>query len=367
MLNADSLDCALTAIYDTALDHDAMSGALGQLAQTFRCHFADAFRRTRDYSAWHGVQVGLDEQDYQSVFLGHWASTNVWGTRRPPVRAGDLVTTASVITRAELERKAMFAEYLAPRRLHEGLRFDIWADDGWVESVSLLRPWSAGSYSAEELRAAAVLMPHLRRAAAVRRRVQQEQEMASAGLSALEHVRMGMLLLARDGRLLHANAAGTALLRSGAVGAGPDGVAAGSASETRSLQALVHAAGGPGPRSGSLRIAGGPGQAALSIIAMPVRPDARLMWGTVRPAVLLCVIDRSAAASAPVERLAALFGLTPAEAALATQLCAGQDVREIAQSTRRSLNTVRSLLARLMAKTETNRQAELVRLLSMVL
>lgn len=366
MLSAESLDRALTAIYDTALDQRAMPGALGQLAQTFRCHFADSFRRNKDYSAWHGVQIGLDEQDYQAVFLGHWAPTNVWGTRRPPIRAGDIVTTGSVITRADLERKSMYAEYLAPLRLHEGLRFDIWADDGWVESVSLLRPWSAGPYSAEELTAASVLMPHLRRAAAVRRRAQQYQELASAGLAALDQVRMGMLLLTRDGRLLHANAAGTTLLRSGVVGAGPDGLATGSVPETRALRALIYAAGRAGPRSGSLRITAGPDGASLSVVAIPVRPDGQLAWGTIQPAVLLCVIDRTAEASASVERLIALFGLTPAEAALATQLCAGQDVREIAQTTRRSVNTVRSLLTRLMAKTDTNRQAELLRLLSMV-
>ena len=107
MLDTDSLDRVLTAIYDTVLDEAALPVALGHLARTFRCHFADSFRRTRDYSVWHGVQVGLDENDYQNVFLGHWAPANVWGIRRPPTHAGDIVPTGGVITRAELERKAM--------------------------------------------------------------------------------------------------------------------------------------------------------------------------------------------------------------------------------------------------------------------
>ncbi len=366
MLSSDDLDATLTAIYDTALDDTAKPVALHKLAGLFGCHFADTYRRTRDYSAWHGVQVGLDEQEYQDVFLGHWARTNVWGTRRPPTRAGDIVTTASVISRSDLERKPMYADYLAARNLNEGLRFDIWADEDWVESVSLLRPWSAGAYSPEELRAAQTLMPHLRRAALIRRQTQQNQELASAGLASLEHVRMGMLLLGKDGRLVYANGAGSVLLRSGAIGLGADGIFSATSSHTRQLRALVHAASGREPKSGSLQIPAQPDTTALSIVVMPLRQDGSIVWGPVSPTVLVCVIDRSIETSAPIERLTALFGLTPAEAALAAQLCAGQDVRAIAHATHRSVNTVRSLLTRLMFKTDTNRQAELVRLLGMV-
>jgi DNA-binding CsgD family transcriptional regulator len=66
----------------------------------------------------------------------------------------------------------------------------------------------------------------------------------------------------------------------------------------------------------------------------------------------------------PQAQLVALFGLTQAEAALAAGLLAGLELRDIAEQSGRSINTVRSQLATLMAKTETGRQAELVRLLS---
>lgn len=376
MLTAERLDQTLSAIYDTALDETALPAALQSMAGLFSCHFADAYRRARDYSVWQGVQVGLDEVEYQTVFLGHWALMNVWGKRRPPVRAGDIVTTQSVMTKSELKRSVMYVDYLDQRSLHQGLRFDIWADDGWVEDFSFLRSWAAGPYSSDELRAAALLMPHLRRVAALRRRTAHTEGLASAGLSALEHVRMGMMLLGRDGRLLHANAAGVALLRTGRIKIGPDGVSAGSGTQMRALRAMIHAAtgtvggvdssAGGGAQSGSLRVMAGPDGAALSVVALPVRRDGMMTWGGANAAVLLCIIDRGAEASASAARLTALFGLTPAEAMLATKLCGGQDVREIADATQRSVNTVRSLLTRLMAKTDTNRQSELVRLLSMV-
>ena len=49
---------------------------------------------------------------------------------------------------------------------------------------------------------------------------------------------------------------------------------------------------------------------------------------------------------------------------LAGELLAGFDLREIAERSGRSFNTVRTHLARLLAKTDTRRQSDLVRLLA---
>ena len=55
------------------------------------------------------------------------------------------------------------------------------------------------------------------------------------------------------------------------------------------------------------------------------------------------------------------FGLTAAEAKVAEDLIAGWSPKQIAERQGRSLHTVRSHLARLMSKTQTGRQADLLR------
>ena len=100
---------------------------------------------------------------------------------------------------------------------------------------------------------------------------------------------------------------------------------------------------------------------------MPLRRltlDALLM--PEQPAVLLCVTDPASRHHPPAALLASLFGLTTAESELAARLLAGFDLRAIAEETGRSINTIRNLLARVMAKTETNRQSELMRVLSVL-
>ena len=134
------LQAVLSSIYDTALSADAWPAALERLRALFRCHFADAFQRTSDYASWRGIQSGLEERDYQDVFLGYWVQNNVWGKRRPTRNSGDIVTTREMISDRELQRSDMYSEFLRPRQLQEGLRLDVWADAHGVEDVSLLRP-----------------------------------------------------------------------------------------------------------------------------------------------------------------------------------------------------------------------------------
>ena len=58
-----------------------------------------------------------------------------------------------------------------------------------------------------------------------------------------------------------------------------------------------------------------------------------------------------------------VFGLTPAEAAVAAALCAGRSVAHHARQCGISVHTSRTLLRNAMAKTDTHQQSELVSLI----
>ena len=99
----------------------------------------------------------------------------------------------------------------------------------------------------------------------------------------------------------------------------------------------------------------------LTLVTVPLKADAE--WTSIRaPALMALVADPNTAAPS-LGQLSSLFGLTEAEADLASALLAGHDLREIAEARNRSIHTVRNHLARLMGKTETTRQSELMLLL----
>jgi len=370
MLERGDLSDIIGLVYDAALDQAAWPTLLGRLAGLFNSHFADSFRRTQDYSAFGGVPFGLDIADYDDVFLGFWVKRNVWGTRRPVVRAGDVVSTRQMTPVADLLRSEMYNEYLAARGLHEGLRLDIWAGEGWIEDISLLRPWSAGAFTDGEIGLARDLMPHLQRAAEMSRRLRRAEALAECGLAALEQVATAFLLLDRFGRLIHANASACSLLaEQDGLSVTAAGLAAATQPITSRLRALVDGAcGRPADKAvaGAIRLSRPSGRPPLALVALPLRQGQSLPgpgWGDV-PSVLVCVTDPASGARPPQAQLIALFGLTQAEAALAGDLLDGHELRDIAQASGRSINTVRSQLATLMAKTDTGRQSELVRLLA---
>ena len=57
------------------------------------------------------------------------------------------------------------------------------------------------------------------------------------------------------------------------------------------------------------------------------------------------------------------FSLTPAEAKVATRICSGLSVKDIAHTHHTSTNTVKSQLQRVLDKTGAKRQSDLIRLL----
>jgi len=81
---------------------------------------------------------------------------------------------------------------------------------------------------------------------------------------------------------------------------------------------------------------------------------------------MVALLDRENRSGPNPHTLQKMFGLTGAETNLALRLAQGDAPLEIAQSSRLSRTTIRSQLASLFAKTETNRQSELLALLARI-
>ena len=355
----------LDSIYTSAMTPDHWPTTLELMAGTFRATFADRFFRTHDRSAFQGVAWGLDPLDYQRGFLDTWVRRNIWGSKHPVRVAGEVVSTRQMVPKDELVGTEIYNEYLAPRGLHEGLRVSLWVGAAGVEYLSMLRPWSAGAFGAQEVALARAMLPHLQRAVVVSRRLHEAEALAAAGLSALDRLHHAVVLLTASGRSLHVNPAGQRLLETAdGLGHGPDGLIASTQQHTGQLARLLQRAGGAGGRAvaGALRLPRPSGRTPLALVAMPV--TSAVAWdGGTRPAVMLCITAPDAPIPVEERHLTTLFGLTAAEAALAADLLNGLDVAEVATLRGRSVNTVRTHLQRLMAKTDTTRQSDLVRVL----
>lgn len=350
-------------IYGAAMVSGLGPELLRELAGSLGCHAGATVITTADRRLFEGMAVGVDPDAHQT-FLRRFHRENP--LRVDPAREqGAVVDWRSLIPRKALERTEMYQSYYRPHDLGEGLRLTLWQSDAGRQSISLVRSWSRGPFDSAELAWARALMPHLSRAAAVARRLRGAELQTAHAYAALYQVPHAMLLLDRAGRVVFANAAAETLLRAADGLTVTRGVlGASDRTASRRLPALLELAAQRDGTAGTMRLPRPSGPPALALIVMPLRRaalDALLM--PEQAAMLLCVCDPGHQRHPPATLLARLFGLTPAEADVAARLLGGLDLRAIAEESGRSINTVRNLLARLMAKTETDRQSELIRLL----
>lgn len=96
----------------------------------------------------------------------------------------------------------------------------------------------------------------------------------------------------------------------------------------------------------------------LTVLAAPFRP-ARDGLGAALPAAIVFIRDPERPTPMSLA-LQGLFGLTPAEAAIAALLADGRSVKDIAAQQRLSLHTARVHLKSIFLKTGVVRQAQLV-------
>jgi DNA-binding CsgD family transcriptional regulator len=143
-----------------------------------------------------------------------------------------------------------------------------------------------------------------------------------------------------------------------------------SPAQTDELRRLVAQAAGadrPPAAGGALSVDRPSLKRPFQVLISPLRAET----GWAGPAwrvrvVLLLIIDPERAPGSLEERLRALFKLTPAEARVAREIATGENLVGIAETLGILTSTARTHLHRVFAKTETRRQAELVKLIERI-
>jgi DNA-binding CsgD family transcriptional regulator/PAS domain-containing protein len=367
MINEDGYHHLLSAIYDLVLAPTDWPIVLRLLAEALNCPYATAIITTpeRDTPRSLGA-VGITADDHRA-FLHTWHKHNVFGARRPTGEAGAIVLGRTILPKSALLRSGMYRHYLAPRGIEELVRLDIFSDLRRSQSISLARPWASGNFTSDELDFARALMPHLQRVAMLHVHVETTTAIARTATDALDGAQAALLLLDANGRVVHASAEAERLLHEAdGLSVGRDGLRAPTPALSARLRALLaRAAGssrGPGV-SGALHLRRPSGKRDLVLVAIPARsrsfgPDIG------RASIVLQITDPLAHAMPDPAILIGAFDLTPSEAILAADLLCGLSVGEAAAKRGRTVATMRSHLASILAKTGTARQSDLVRLLS---
>ena len=272
-----------------------------------------------------------------------------------------------------LRRTEFFNDYMRPQDSHHVCGGLAMRNGEFTIKFGLQRDHRAGPFSLEDARFIRWFVPHIQRAVRLGYLLDLERHQRQTAEQALESLAVGVLLLDEDEQLLHANAKAEELLdeRRGLCRLHGRLTVSGSAgADLRPFRDMLSAVRSRArlhtpPMPESILLTPAADDPQLLVVACPVKPQHawfRGPWPQISVALFVSNLDDAGLLNQEV--LIRLYGLTPAEARLACALSRGYEIAELSAEWRISRETLRTHLKRVLGKTGTHRQTELVRLLT---
>lgn len=355
-------EITIDLIYEAAVDSGKLPEALDTLSKATNSLCATYFdwnvRQNRLGTFVAGSEYGGDDQ-YRAYY-------NTLDPRRPLTEAlpvGGILRCHQTIDDEFVSTSEFYQEFSLKHGRRYLMSCHLTKSDTKSVRAVLHRTSDQGPFTEADVAQFEMFAPHLRRAAQLQERLAASEAALRQSESAWNLLPFGMIMVGTGGRVCAANRAAEMIIRTN------DGLAirheklsAVEPHAATALNAALRAATDPEARGGrrgtTLTLARTTGRQAYWATVAPLPCAAQV--GSVPTGVVL-ITDPERMHVPAESQLATLFQMTTAEANVALALCRGERVEDIAQERNVSVGTVRSQVKAVLRKTETDRQADLVR------
>jgi len=364
--DCERLSSIISTIYDAALDHSLWESAI---------------ERVTRFVEGEGAGLFFKDVDAQHVFIPH-----SFGVQWPlPVHLfRQIYPAAAGLFRGEVEELISIRELMPFDQLMQTEFYEEWVRPrGFVDFVSAMLDKSAtsaaifgiflherhGPADSAVRHRLKLIVPHIRRAVLIARMFDLRLAESASLAETLDALSVCMFLVCDDRRIVHANAAGAALLEAGDVLRAAGGrVFACDAQDDRTLRTVFVAAGqgdvALGTAGTEMPLVGTSGARYLAH-ALPLTSGARRLAGISSGAAAALLLRRAdLVLSTRSELIAKAFRLTPTELRVLHAIVEVGGVPEVAAALGVAESTIRTHVGRLFEKTGAARQADLVKLMA---
>jgi len=368
LVSPELLSAVVGSIYEATYDPTLWAAAIGNLENLFHGSKACFGRYGPDIQA-NDIVATRPDRAFQLRYLEELAhEQNIFADAIGAAPVGMVYRDHALVGGDRLKRTRLWNEWMAPQDMFGGLGCKVLETGSSYWYFDVQRGHGQAGFEAADAELLRIIVPHLARAAEIRRKFQSAQHLAST----FSQLPFGVIVVDGHMRIATINAAAEAILRrpeTGLLSRSGHLVATNAGSMTALQQLVAHAC--------SMREDAIPGVggdllirtkrrgigADLGISVGPlVNRIEELPFGGRHAAIFIREISLELPAGFR-EQIRTFFDLTPKEAALAARLASGMTLKEAAADARISINTARSYLDSVFLKTGTHQQSQLVALL----
>jgi len=365
MLSEERFDATLNLIHEAALDVALWKDVLRNLAQLTDCVAGGlTLEDPHDRKGHPLTYFGFDEIHVNKTFDYYLPMNPLFGIADRMV-PGFVVANGDVIAPEDFRRTEFYNGWARPQKLGSPLTLVLHRSETCYCPLTLVRPDGAGEAAAKDRALLRRLAPSLMRALDISLRLEGLRSQGASLEAAFARMAMAVFLVDGQGRVAYANPAAEALLRDGATLYCRNGaLACRDRAGSRRLSGAIEDSLRRDRAAESIEIAvATEGAEPLVVAVVPIangNPFAPLLAATPRCAVF--VNDRRAAEREGARRFALRYKLTRSETRLLGAILGGGGLAQAAEEMNVKLSTAHTHLKRVFAKTETNRQGELIHL-----
>ena len=353
-------------IYHTAVDARQWSGFMRRLVELIdgrsaRMLFMDAnASRVRN-----SCKFNIDDS-YHQQYVDYFVNECPWRPELTYKRKSRLYSTFLDFScdQKGYHGTEFYNDWARPQGIEHGMLGTVASRDDHNVQLMVQRTGEPGHFTRREITYVNTLVPHIRRALELQRRLDVERVGSSLARQAAEARALPFLLLDSHLRVIHlSERAKTLLDRHSGLRVKNDRLCCGDptlgARLRQTLQQTAAAANGSWDKAGgSLMVPDKRGR-TLELIVYPLHPAYRGLFSTGEVHVAVYLNGESMTLRLDRRLIRARFGLTSAETDLAESLINGVGLEEHAKRRRTSIHTVRTQSKSLLAKTGCSRQAQL--------
>ena len=356
-------------VYDATLDQLLWQNVLERAALFVGGVGAALF--SKDAAAQLGdvhYDVGID-QYYRQLYFDKYVTLDPATTGQFFAEIEEPFATADLMPYEEFTETRFYQEWVRPQGLVDFLTAILDKSATSVAMFGVFRHERNGVVDDEARRRMRLIVPHIRRAVLIGRMFDLKAAEAATFADTLDGLSAGMCLVDAEGRIVHANAAGHAILAAGDILYAVSGrLAACDAQINQTLREVFAAAGQGDAALGTKGIAvpltGRDGERYVAH-ALPLTSGARRRAGIAYTAVAALFVRKAALAmSSRSEVIGKAFKLTPTELRVLLAIVEVGGVPEVTAALGVADTTVRTHVSRLFEKTGATRQADLVKLVA---